>query len=127
MNINRTYATTQQKGAAYETLASDYLSTQGLQLFQRNFRCRLGEIDLIFHHQNTLVFVEVRSRKNIYFGGAADTVTFKKQRKLIQVAQFFLKMQPHLAHMPCRFDVIAITIQGTNPDIAWIPNAFQMT
>jgi putative endonuclease len=109
----------QQTGAAAEQQACDYLQQQGLRLITRNFRCRLGEIDLIMRDKNSLVFVEVRCRKNNFFGGGLDSITTIKQTKLSRAASFYLQHNG-LTEAPCRFDAIAITANN----IEWIKNAF---
>ncbi len=112
-----------QSGKQAEQLACNYLEKQGLKLVQRNFYCRRGEIDLIMCDGQTLVFIEVRYRRNGYHGSALESITSSKQSRIITTAQHYL-MQSGWAHN-CRFDVIAIT--PTQPDqILWIRDAFQL-
>lgn len=112
-------------GKVFEDLAAGYLENQGLTLLQKNFQCSLGEIDIIFLHDDTLVFVEVRYRKSHLYGGAAASIDYKKQRKLIRTAQVFLKSHVQMNKLPCRFDVIAVTLHDKMPHIDWIQNAFE--
>jgi len=113
-------------GDEAESLACEYLSERGLSLLTRNYRCRGGEIDLIMQHDDSLVFIEVRYRKNIVYGRAAETVTACKQRRLIHCARFY--MQQHRAwNVPARFDVVSIEGQPGQLQISWISNAFQVT
>lgn len=112
---------TQQIGAVAEEYACKYLRKQGLKLVARNFRCKLGEIDLIMQDNNELVFVEVRCRKNNNFGTSAESVTYSKQKKLLRAAEYYLS-QLHDANKLCRFDVIAITSESNT--LEWIKNAF---
>ena len=112
------------KGYQIETIVIEHLQKEGFQLFQRNFACRSGEIDLIGLHQDQLLFIEVRFRKNAYFGCAASTVNFHKQQKLIKTANFFLKIHPNLYQHSCQFDVVAATLKGHQLIIEWIQNAF---
>lgn len=116
----------QIKGQGIEQQVSLYLQKHGFSVIDTNFRCRLGEIDLIGQHQQDLVFVEVRFRRNALYGSAAESVDFRKQQKLIRTAQFFLAGQPALRNCACRFDVVAVTmkIQSPDLDIEWIQNAF---
>lgn len=104
-------------------MACDHLQQQGLTLIQRNYQCRMGEIDLIMKHHDTLVFVEVRYRKNNHFGGALESITRKKQDKLTRTALHY--MQLHKTRLNTRFDVVAITGQGTDKTLEWIQNVFQ--
>ena len=79
----------QLRGQAGEDAALRYLQQQGLRLVQRNFLCKLGEIDLVMQEGESLVFVEVRQRAAGRFGGAAASITPAKQRRMWQAAQVF--------------------------------------
>ncbi|MBX2809540.1 MAG: YraN family protein [Cellvibrionaceae bacterium] len=123
-------------GDRAENIACRYLRQQGLGYVTRNFSCKQGEIDLIFKDQATLVFVEVRYRKNAHFGHAQETITFKKQKKLIQAARYYLHTNRLTETIPCRFDSIGIELNTNNNitesgrdhdkplTIHWIKNAF---
>lgn len=114
-----------EQGAKIEALALGYLQEQGAKLIQQNFRCRLGEIDLIVADQNTLVFVEVRFRKNVAFGTALESINWQKRRKIIATAAFFLKRFPHFRQAPCRFDSLTARLSARELCFEWIQNAFQ--
>lgn len=116
--------TSQQQGQHAEDAACSYLQQQGLQLVQRNFHSRRGEIDLIMRGRDTLVFIEVRYRSSARFGGAVASVTTGKQQKIIAAARYFLHYRPQYAHLAARFDVLAIQAQGHDWQIDWIPAAF---
>jgi putative endonuclease len=119
-------------GAAAEAQAEAFLIQQGLVTRTRNYRCKLGEIDLIMLHktlrgntaETTLVFVEVRLRTNKRFAPALETVDYRKQQKIIKTAMRFLQEQKLYDKIRCRFDVIALDQTGTAPPIQWIQNAF---
>jgi putative endonuclease len=115
-------------GNQYETCACQYLEQKGLTCLYKNFRCRYGEIDLIMLHQQTLVFVEVKYRKNCKFGSSAESVTYQKQRRLLTTAGIFLRQQAHFAHYPIRFDVMAMhpksDIDAQQIEYEWIQAAF---
>ena len=81
-------------GARAETLAAAYLSRRGLRIETRNFRVRGGEIDLICREGATLVFVEVRLRRNAGYGGAAASITKTKRQRLILAARHYLARVP---------------------------------
>ena len=117
--IRRTRTAKQIDGQAGEDAALLYLCERGLRLVERNFRCKGGEIDLIMHEQDVLVFVEVRKRADANHGGAAASVTVRKQARLIVAAQLFL--QRYRVPPPCRFDVIAID----GGQITWLKNAIE--
>ncbi|HVK95264.1 MAG TPA: YraN family protein [Noviherbaspirillum sp.] len=106
-------------GDAGEEQALLFLQKQGLTLVARNFRCKGGEVDLIMLDRHSLVFIEVRKRTDARYGGAAASITTRKQARLVLAAQTFLqryKVQP-----ACRFDVVAL--DGTTMD--WLKNAIE--
>jgi len=113
-------------GGQAEQHALSFLLARGLKMVERNFHSRRGEIDLVMLDTDNLVFVEVRSRNNDNFGSAAESVTRKKQLRIIQAARYFLQQRSQWAEYPCRFDVIAMTGRP-NGKIDWIKNAFQPT
>ena len=108
-------------GVQAEQLAAVFLQQQGLQLVEQNYRCRYGEIDLILREQKTLVFVEVRLRKNEQFGGAAASITTQKQTKLLSTARHYLSGNTNPP--PCRFDVVLLNSLDASK-VEWIKNAF---
>jgi putative endonuclease len=112
------------KGRRGEDLAARFLREQGLQLLEQNVRCVLGEIDLVAKDGGTLVFVEVRSRSGNRFGLPEASVSLAKQRRLTQLARWYLQRH-RLESRPARFDVIAIRWVVNQPEITWIPNAFE--
>lgn len=113
-------------GNQAEQLACAYLKQQGLLFIKANFSVRLGEIDLIMRDavNDTLVFVEVRYRKNSDYGGAAASVTPRKQQKIIKTAAFYL--QCYAPDSCARFDVVALegNLNGCY-QLNWIADAFQ--
>lgn len=108
-------------GARAEELAAVFLQRRGLTVVERNFRCRAGEIDLILRDGATLVFAEVRLRKNGAYGGAAASITSRKQHKLQLAAQYYL--QTLATEPPCRFDALLLDRLDENA-VEWIKNAF---
>ena len=115
-------------GANAEAQAEQFLHQQGLVTRAKNYRCKLGEIDLIMLQKTTrgttFVFVEVRLRTNKRFAPAIETVDYRKQQKIIRTATRFLQEQRLFDKVACRFDVIALDQTGTAPPIQWIQNAF---
>lgn len=112
-------------GQCAEYLASAYLKRKGLKLLQHNYRCKLGEIDLIMQDKQSLVFVEVRYRKSSTCGGAAASITTEKQRKIRLAARHYLLHHKNLKLFAVRFDVV--TIEGNlfqKPFFVWIKQAF---
>lgn len=113
-------------GTRAEHEAEAYLLKQGLTLKQRNYQCKLGEIDLIMLHGQVYVFVEVRYRKQLRYGSPAETVDYFKQTKLRRTAQYFLQSKGLVDKVPCRFDVVSVAgrSEASEPAIDWIENAF---
>jgi putative endonuclease len=114
-----------EAGRAGEAAALAHLEQAGLQLVLRNFSCKRGEIDLVMLDGATLVLVEVRYRSSEQFGGAAASVTWRKQRRLANAAQYLLLVHPELRRYPARFDVVAISA-ATERNIDWIKSAFTL-
>ncbi len=105
---------------AAQRRAERLLLREGYTVVARNYRCRIGELDLVCRDGNELVFVEVRSRKDARYGDAAETVNPTKQRQLARVARVFLaSKQPEFD--TCRFDVVALT----GDEIELIRDAFR--
>lgn len=107
-------------GEAYEQLACDFLRQKGMRILETNFRVRQGEIDIVAHDRTTLVFVEVKYRKNKAKGMPEEAVDIRKQVQICKVAMFYLAFHHLPITTPCRFDVIAIC----DRTLHWIPNAF---
>ena len=112
-------------GRRLEDAAHDYLRDQGLVPLERNYRCRLGEIDLVMRDGTVLVFVEVRYRRSARYGHAAESIVASKRRKVIMTAQHYLQARRKLRGLPARFDVVAITDGRDGPVFEWIRDAFQ--
>lgn len=110
-----------ERGLAAEEATAEFLSRQGLELLARNYRCRLGEVDIVAREGGTLVFVEVRSRRSGAWGGAAGSVDARKQSRLAAAARHYLARLA--AEPPCRFDVV--TWEGSPCEPHWIRGAFE--
>lgn len=113
-----------QLGKDAEQLAELFLKKKKLKTVAQNFSCRFGEIDLIMLDTRTLVFIEVRKRKNRDFGGAAASVTRRKQQRIIKTAQWFLVQHRDYQHLDCRFDVIAFEDDAATDKPLWYKGAF---
>ncbi len=95
-------------GAEYEQIAADYLTENGYQIVERNFRNRFGEIDIIAKDEEYLVFVEVKFRGSQSCGTPVEAVDFRKQRIITKVAWYYLLTHGGNEWTPCRFDVLSI-------------------
>lgn len=110
----------QEQGRKWEEAAMAYLQRHGLVLIEANFRCKLGEIDLIVRDGATLVFVEVRQRAAGAPVDAATSIGPAKIRRIVRASQYYLQRFRQMP--PCRIDVIAIN--GNH--VQWLRNAIEM-
>lgn len=112
-----------KKGFEAEEQAKAYLLKQGLTWVKSNYQCRLGEIDLIMREGNFLIFVEVRARTSVLFGGAIESITYTKRQKILKTALHYLVVNGLENKMMSRFDVIAL--EGEPFKMTWIKDAFR--
>lgn len=94
-------------GRLGENIAAAYLKENGCRILEMNFTAKYGEIDIIAQEKNTLLFVEVKTRKNSLYGTAAQAVNYKKQRKIILTASAYMSLHENTVSN-CRFDIIEI-------------------
>jgi putative endonuclease len=113
-------------GKEGEQVAERYLRKKGYRLVERNYRCPVGELDLIVLDGRVIVFVEVKTRSDDRFGIPFESVHRRKQRRMIKAALFFLT-QHRLHHRDARFDVIGISLMGGGPVVEHIRNAFDVS
>lgn len=113
----------QRRGDEAEAVALAFLRTQGLHLLERNYRCRLGELDLVMLDGDTLVVIEVRRRSRADYGSAAESIDRHKQQRLLRATQHLLTQRPRLGHRACRFDVVAF---NGDDKPQWIRDAFRV-
>ena len=107
-------------GAEQDTKVQEYLQTLGYEIVARNFYTKHGEIDLIAKKDGYLVFIEVKYRADGRFGAPEEAVDFRKQKKIIAAAQYYLYKNRIPFDTPCRFDVAGV--QGN--EIRITENAF---
>lgn len=117
MTLQRRYL-----GIKGENIAVNYLQRKGFRILERNFRCRLGEIDIVALHDGYLIFVEVRTKSNIKYGLPQESVTVTKMNKLRRLAQFYLT-QRSFKKLNVRFDVVAVNC-ARETKITHIKDAF---
>ncbi|MGH8150888.1 MAG: YraN family protein [Steroidobacteraceae bacterium] len=112
-------------GAAAEDVAAAYLTAQGIDVLLRNYRRRLGELDVVARQGDVLLIVEVRTRSSDAFGGAAASVTWHKRRRIVRAAQLLLQQRRDLAKLRARFDVIVVSeLFAAQPRVEWLRGAF---
>lgn len=107
-------------GGDYEARAAGFLQKQGLTIKEKNYRCKMGEVDLVARDGKYLVFVEVKYRSDGRSGASLAAVDRKKRRVISRVAQYYLVTHYGTTELACRFDVVGFD----GEEICWIPNAF---
>ena len=110
-----------ERGSHYEALAAKFLKERGYEILERNYRCRMGEIDIICKDDKYLVFVEVKYRSGSGQGGAFMAVDHKKQHRISRVAAYYLLEHQMDEGTPCRFDVVAVRGDA----VQLVKNAFE--
>lgn len=110
-----------------ETLATEYLLNLGYKLLEKNFKCKLGEIDIICLDKEYIVFIEVKTRYNNHYGSPSESVNIKKQFKIFKTAQYYI-LKEQLFNSNFRFDVIEVLLNLDNetPFINLLKDAFQI-
>jgi putative endonuclease len=111
-------------GQRGEELAVKFLRKKGYRIISRNFKTPLGEIDIIARHNETIVFIEVKTRESIAFGRPFEAVNSTKKQKIANVAMLYLKKFKE--HPPCRFDVVSIYYDRGKPEYELIMDAFEL-
>jgi putative endonuclease len=116
----------QESGRRAEDLAAQYLSAHGCEILERNYRRRLGELDLVAREGGVLVIAEVRTRADTRYGSAAASVDRRKQQRIVRAAQQLLQQRAELARLPVRFDVLVVSdLSAPRPRVEWIRHAFE--
>jgi putative endonuclease len=112
-------------GKKGEDLALQYLKKNGYRIFEKNYVCKLGEVDIIAREKDTLAFIEVKTRTSTAFGPPQLAVNAAKQMQLSKVAVYFLK-EKGIENVKARFDVVAIVLGPKGPEIELIRDAFDV-
>ena len=110
-------------GSRGEDAAEDVYRRRGYRVVARNWRCRLGELDLVVERGGVLVFCEVKSRRQSVFGGGFEAVTWRKRAKLRAVAEAFLQATGSRPQA-IRFDVASVAVRGPRSTIELFEDAF---
>ncbi|MDF2908159.1 MAG: hypothetical protein K0R34_3480 [Herbinix sp.] len=107
-------------GTQFEQKASGYLEKNGYQILDRNFRCKIGEIDLIARNEGYLCFIEVKYRSSSAKGFPSEAITPTKIRRITRTAQYYMLLHKLPVDTPCRFDAVVIL----ESELSLIKNAF---
>lgn len=113
---------TKELGNKGELLVSQYLEQRGFSVLARNFTCKLGEIDVIAQKDDILAFVEVKTRKTLYFP-TSSVITLGKQRKIVKTAKYYI-IKNNVIDKACRFDVATVFYDESESKIDYIECAF---
>jgi putative endonuclease len=114
-----------QTGKKGEDIAVAYLKSKGYQILERNYRCPFGEVDIVAKDRNTIVFVEVKSRRSDRFGDPQLAVGQDKQKKLSKISLNYLQ-QMRIPSENARFDVVAVKMYPEGTKVELIRNAFEL-
>ncbi|APH14262.1 nuclease-related domain protein [Clostridium sporogenes] len=115
-------------GSFGEAIAADYIKNCGYIILEKNFRCKLGEIDIIAKDKNFIVFIEVKTRYGSIYGSPSEAITFKKQNKIYKTAQLYIIKKAIHNKFYFRLDVIEVILNtlNSNYSVNLIKNAFQI-
>ena len=113
----------QHIGREAEARAVQLLQQAGFTVLARNYRCRMGELDIVARRAQLLVIAEVRLRSRVQFGGAAASITAAKRARIVRTTRYLLRRQPGLARLAVRFD--ALLLRAPGGPIEWIEAAFE--
>jgi putative endonuclease len=114
-----------EAGRKAEDVAAEFLNANGLRILLRNYRRRLGELDVVAQQGNVLVIAEVRTRATDQYGGAAASIGLRKRARIVRAAQQLLQENRDWAQLPVRFDVVIVSdIEAQQPKVEWIKHAF---
>ncbi|MGE5629392.1 MAG: YraN family protein [Solirubrobacterales bacterium] len=114
----------QDIGKIGEAVSEEYLIKSGYIILDKNYRCKIGEIDIIAKNMNHICFIEVKTRKNKIYGRPCEAVNYIKQKKILKSAQMYI-LKNKLFECSFRFDVIEVLIFDNKYSINHIENAFQ--
>lgn len=112
-------------GCSGEEIAADFLKDNGYKVLERNYKSKLGEIDIIAQEKDAICFIEVKTRSSDKFGAPSEAITSSKQKQISRAALVYLK-EKGLFDRRARFDVISIIDAGDCPKIDLIKNAFEL-
>jgi len=112
-------------GERGEALALEKIKRLGYRNIVKNYRCRLGEVDLVAMDGNELVFIEIKTRRGRPLGFAKEAVNLRKQKQLSKVALSYMKAN-NCCDVSARFDVVAVAVGNGPPQIEVIRNAFEL-
>ena len=111
-------------GQRGEAAAEAHLLRRGYRILARNYRCPLGELDLVAEEGGAVVFIEVKTRRAGRAGSGAEAISPHKRLRLIRLARYYLAVHG-LAEASCRFDVVTLSVRRGRARLDVLHNAFQ--
>ncbi len=109
-----------------EMIACDFLIKKGYAILEKNYRCKIGEADIIVQKDGRLVFVEVKTRTSTRYGSPEEAVHKMKQKKIVLISQWYLK-EKKLRDIPVSYGVVAVDWpRGQQPEVRWVMDAFNL-
>ena len=112
-------------GERGERAACGFLKERGYEILEKNYKCKIGEIDVIARRKGRLAFIEIKTRTSTQFGTPQEAVNLPKQEKIFKVAQWYMK-EKKLVKIPVAFDVVAVLWrEGEAPEMRLIVDAFE--
>ena len=114
-----------QLGKSGEEIAANFLREKGYKILGRNYKTKLGEIDIIALDKGTYCFIEVKTRNSDKFGLPQEALSVFKQRQISKSALYFLK-EKNLLEKKARFDVVSVIMQDGYPEVGLIKDAFEL-
>lgn len=112
-------------GREGEDLAASFLRNQGYRILTRNYRCRLGEVDIIIEKKGKIIFTEVKTRRSVDAVSPRELISYSKQRHISRVAQHYLAAK-RLQEVSADFGVLIVDLSGSSPRFEWIEGAFDL-
>lgn len=125
LNLSKSYTSKQALGKSGEELAAILLKDKGYKIIARNYKTKLGEIDIVACDKDTIAFIEVKARRFDTFGLPSEAISRVKQRQISKVALLFLK-EKSLLGKKARFDVVSVVYSKNLPKLDLIKNAFEL-
>lgn len=112
-----------ETGGKGEQLATEFLRKHGYRVIERNYHCRIGEVDIIAREGKELVFVEVRTRESVDFGEPEESIDLSKQKRLVKLSYYYI-IEHALESIPWRIDVVTVRLSpDAKPEIRLLKNA----
>lgn len=115
----------QEKGKLGEDIAVMHLEKNGFKILERNFKAKNGEADIVAEKKRELYFVEVKTRWSVNYGDPLESVTYSKQRQVINAAKYYIAKK-RAFDVNCHLSAIGVDMSGDMPAVEFIEDAFEI-